>query len=406
MKTSLPSPTTVSAEGRQFNGAPFPASVTAEGAQLNVPPFPPPTIIVPHDHPFDISLMRWVFDAHELPYELQVIEHGDYALYVFDLPALQEYLRPPTVVLCHLNLPQLDGNELLRHIQAIPPGADIRVVAVISSADAKEQVEALGLGADGSFGPPYHLASFMQIGEFIKDIVYGSATVGEPLQAATYGTMRRPRAGPQGSGGRRRHPGHPASGTPPRAWWQRGLIWGVGLGLLVGLMWGAPWLLRQPPLVPTSLQMRSDYVAALLPTTTVPAARPMATARPRGAGTTPGSITPGRPLQPPQASVARSAAHRGPNAAAQPRAVRAGHQRPAERRHATPRPAALKYLIQARAGAGALLRPREVMSANRPGEWPVVQAAPQPLVHRVAPDPAPEVERPWNRRLVNDGVGE
>ena len=33
-------PATVSAEGRQLNGAPFPASATAEGAQFNVPPSP------------------------------------------------------------------------------------------------------------------------------------------------------------------------------------------------------------------------------------------------------------------------------------------------------------------------------------------------------------------------------
>ena len=34
------SPATVSAEGRQLNGAPFPATASAEGAQFNVPPFP------------------------------------------------------------------------------------------------------------------------------------------------------------------------------------------------------------------------------------------------------------------------------------------------------------------------------------------------------------------------------
>src|SRR5215475_1309643 len=33
-------PATVSAEGRQLNGAPFPASATAEGPQLNAAPFP------------------------------------------------------------------------------------------------------------------------------------------------------------------------------------------------------------------------------------------------------------------------------------------------------------------------------------------------------------------------------
>src|ERR1051326_1719092 len=126
MEISPPFPATASAEGRQFNGAPS-----------------PPTIIVADDHPFDSSLIRWVLDVHDLPYELQVIEHDDYALYVFDLMAQQAHLWSPTIVLLNLNSPQLDNNELLRHIQAIPSGGDIRVVAVIS-ATAPEEWEEIG----------------------------------------------------------------------------------------------------------------------------------------------------------------------------------------------------------------------------------------------------------------------
>ena len=69
---------------------------------------PPLTIIVVEDNPLDVYLMRWVLDAHQLHYELQVIENGDYALDVVDQLALQEHLRSPTIVLLDLNLPQLD----------------------------------------------------------------------------------------------------------------------------------------------------------------------------------------------------------------------------------------------------------------------------------------------------------
>ena len=44
----------------------------------------PLTIIVVEDNPLDVYLIRWVLTAHQLPYELQVIENGDYALDVFD----------------------------------------------------------------------------------------------------------------------------------------------------------------------------------------------------------------------------------------------------------------------------------------------------------------------------------
>ena len=142
---------------------------------METPPSRPPlTIIVVEDNPLDVYLMRWVLDAHQLHYELQVIENGDYALDVVDQLALQEHLRSPTIVLLDLNLPQLDGKEVLRHIKAIPHGSDIRVVVVTSSSNPTDRRETLALGADAYFVKPYHLNEFMQLGEVIKHVAFGN----------------------------------------------------------------------------------------------------------------------------------------------------------------------------------------------------------------------------------------
>ncbi|SRR5712692_30358 len=133
----------------------------------------PLTIIVVEDNPVDIYLIRWVLRAHELSYELEVIENGDYALDVFDRLAHQERLRSPTLVLLDLNLPQCDGKEVLRHIKAIPLGAAIHVVVVTSSKNAADQRETLALGADAYFVKPYHLNEFMQLGDVIKHVAFG-----------------------------------------------------------------------------------------------------------------------------------------------------------------------------------------------------------------------------------------
>jgi len=136
-------------------------------------PQPPLTIIVVEDNPIDVYLIRWVLDAHEFSYTLQVIENGDYALDVFEQLARQEVWRSPTVILLDLNLPQRDGKELLRHIRAIPQGADIRVVIVTSSTDPQDRAETLALGADAYFVKPFHLTPFMQLGALIKDLAFG-----------------------------------------------------------------------------------------------------------------------------------------------------------------------------------------------------------------------------------------
>jgi CheY-like chemotaxis protein len=118
--------------------------------------------------------MRWVLDAHELDYHLRVIANGDQALTVFNRLAQQERLRSLTIVLLDLNLPQLDGKEVLRHIKAIPLGAEIHVVVVTSSKNAADQHETLALGADAYFVKPYHLNEFMQLGEVIKHVAFGN----------------------------------------------------------------------------------------------------------------------------------------------------------------------------------------------------------------------------------------
>jgi CheY-like chemotaxis protein len=122
----------------------------------------------------DVYLMCWVLDAHELDYHLRIIENGEHALTVFDRLAQQEPLRAPTIVLLDLNLPQVDGKEILRHIKAIPRGAEIHVVVVTSSKRPADQQETLALGADAYFAKPYHLSEFMQLGDLIKHVAFGN----------------------------------------------------------------------------------------------------------------------------------------------------------------------------------------------------------------------------------------
>ena len=130
---------------------------------MDTPASPTPlTIILVEDNPIDVYLMRWVLDAHDLSYELHVIEHGDDALEVVEHLAAQEHLRAPTIILLDLHLPQLDGKEVVRHLKAIPRGADIRVVVVTGSTHPRDWIDTLAMGADAFFVKPFQLTPFMQ----------------------------------------------------------------------------------------------------------------------------------------------------------------------------------------------------------------------------------------------------
>jgi CheY-like chemotaxis protein len=137
---------------------------------IDTPPPTPLTIIVVEDNPVDIYLIRWVLEAHQLSYELQVIENGDYAMNYVNALAQQERRRSPTIMLLDLNLPQREGREILQRGKSIPAGSDIRVVIVTSSKNPADQRETLAMGADAYFVKPYHLNEFMQLGDLIKQL--------------------------------------------------------------------------------------------------------------------------------------------------------------------------------------------------------------------------------------------
>ena len=146
-----------------------------EGPVMETPASRTPlTIIIVEDNPIDVYLMRWVLEVHDLSYELQVIENGDDAIEVVEQLAMQEHLRSPTIILLDLNLPQLDGKEVLRHLKAIPTGADIRVVVVTGSTNPRDRLDTLALGADAFFVKPFQLTPFMQLGDIIKGLAFGN----------------------------------------------------------------------------------------------------------------------------------------------------------------------------------------------------------------------------------------
>ena len=142
--------------------------------ETHTPPAPL-TILVVEDNPNDLFIMNWVLKAQDFAYDLQVINNGDHALDYINQFAHEERPRAPTIVLLDLNLPQVDGKEVLRQIKALPQGADIPVVIVTSSTNPTDRRETLAMGADAYFVKPYHLNEFMALGNLIKHLVFDNA---------------------------------------------------------------------------------------------------------------------------------------------------------------------------------------------------------------------------------------
>jgi CheY-like chemotaxis protein len=141
-------------------------------------PHPPLTILVVEDNPADVYILRRVLNAHAFPYDLQVIENGERALQFFHELAQQEHPQCPELLLLDLNLPAVNGNELLQAIKRIPECADIRIIMITASDDPRARLEAQRLGADAFFQKPFGFEAYLQLGDLIKAVVFGNAHEG------------------------------------------------------------------------------------------------------------------------------------------------------------------------------------------------------------------------------------
>ena len=114
----------------------------------------PFAILLIEDNPGDVELVRHALDSLGRPHHLQVASDGEVAL-----RALREGSRPDLVLL-DLNLPALDGIEVLRQIKGEPRLAGTPVV-VLSSSEAEADVRtAYRLHANAYMLKPHELDRF------------------------------------------------------------------------------------------------------------------------------------------------------------------------------------------------------------------------------------------------------
>jgi DNA-binding response OmpR family regulator len=75
-------------------------------------------------------------------------------------------------VILDLNVPKIDGMEVLRAIRSDPSGTKIPIAILTSSRSLRDKVDAMALGADRFITKPFDLHSFVGIvGASIKELI-------------------------------------------------------------------------------------------------------------------------------------------------------------------------------------------------------------------------------------------
>lgn len=126
-------------------------------------------IVVIEDRDEDVFLVEYSLQKHSLMCDLTRFEDGETAL---EAVTGRRALRRPDLVLLDLNLPRIDGREILRELRANPELAHTPVAVITSSFAPKDREDALLLGADRFLQKPSNLEDFIElIGNVVHELV-------------------------------------------------------------------------------------------------------------------------------------------------------------------------------------------------------------------------------------------
>ena len=114
-------------------------------------------ILLVEDNPDDVELTRRAFEKSKMLNEIVVAGDGQEALdFLFAGVA-------PSVVLLDLNLPKIDGLEVLRRIRADERTKRLPVVILTTSTEEKDLISGYDLGANSYVRKPVDFAQFVEL---------------------------------------------------------------------------------------------------------------------------------------------------------------------------------------------------------------------------------------------------
>jgi chemotaxis family two-component system response regulator Rcp1 len=132
-------------------------------------------ILLAEDNLADILLVRKALNEHEIPYDLHVVRDGEEALAFIEGMGEPGSIPCPDIVLLDVNLPKVEGAEILSQFRKHPQCADTPVI-VITSSDARGDRDRMAqLGIARYFKKPSDLDAFLKLGAVVREVVEGTA---------------------------------------------------------------------------------------------------------------------------------------------------------------------------------------------------------------------------------------
>ncbi|MCP5146340.1 MAG: response regulator [Gammaproteobacteria bacterium] len=129
----------------------------------------PINVLLVEDSPSDQELTKEAFESAKVLNEFHIVENGEDALdYIFQRGRFNEASRPD-IVLLDLNLPGIDGREVLSQIKGDQDRKMIPVIILTTSDDEHDILRSYGLHANCYITKPVDFRKFADAIKVLED---------------------------------------------------------------------------------------------------------------------------------------------------------------------------------------------------------------------------------------------
>jgi two-component system, chemotaxis family, response regulator Rcp1 len=130
-----------------------------------------PNVLVVEDNASDVFLIREAIENARFPVALHVLNDGETAVRFFDHVDEDITTPCPELVILDVNLPKIQGGEVLKHLRQSRRCRHAIVVVVSTSESASDREQMESLGANRYFRKPSDYEQFMHLGNIVKTLL-------------------------------------------------------------------------------------------------------------------------------------------------------------------------------------------------------------------------------------------
>lgn len=123
----------------------------------------PVHILLVEDNPGDVRLTREAFREGRINNDLHVVSDGEAALDYLHQRGEYESAQTPDLILLDLNIPRLDGLELLERIRDDPELSHLPVVVLTSSEAEEDVIKSYELHSNAYLTKPVNHREFVDL---------------------------------------------------------------------------------------------------------------------------------------------------------------------------------------------------------------------------------------------------